>query len=212
MTVPDKDISDIQAFYNDIAEEFAADWYANDSLLPVLKRFIALLPPSPKVLDLGCGAGYESMRLKRLGAEVTGVDFSEKPLKIARERNPDIRFEIMDFRQLSPDLGLFDGIAAVASLIHIPGGELALVFSRMSAVLNSGGYILIIVVEGQGLSRERSFIEKGGKRYNRAFYLNDRAALSASAQPAGLAFYCEFDLPETLSSYGWKCFVYKKTD
>jgi predicted TPR repeat methyltransferase len=212
MTVPDKDISDIQAFYNDIAEEFAADWYANDSLLPVLKRFIALLPPSPRVLDLGCGAGYESMRLKRLGAEVTGVDFSEKPIQIAREKNPDIRFEIMDFRKLSPDLGPFDGIAAIASLIHIPGGELALVFSRMSAVLNAGGYMLIIVAEGQGLSRERSFIEKGGKRYNRAFYLHHRASLTAAAQPAGLAFYCEFDLPETLSGYGWKCFVYKKAD
>jgi len=41
---------DIQMFYNDISEEFANDWYENDSLLPVLKRFVSLLPQSPNVL------------------------------------------------------------------------------------------------------------------------------------------------------------------
>jgi len=64
---------DIQEYYNDISEEFAKDWYENDSMLPVLKEFISLLPSAPKILDMGCGAGYESMRLKHLGADVTGI-------------------------------------------------------------------------------------------------------------------------------------------
>ena len=79
---------DIQKFYNDIAQEFADEWYDNDSLLPILKQFIALLPPSPVILDLGCGAGYESMRLKKLGATVVGVDYSEEPIRIAKLNKP----------------------------------------------------------------------------------------------------------------------------
>ena len=200
---------DIQEFYNDIAQEFADDWNQNDSLLPLLKRFTALLPPSPRVLDLGCGAGYESMRLKSLGAEVVGVDYSEEPIRIAREKNPDIRFEIMDFRQLIPALGRFDGIIAVASLIHINDEELAQVFGNMKKVLSDDGYILIILVDGKGLSEERSFIEKSGKKYRRNFYLHTKESLTAAAGTEGICYFCELDLPDDHKVHGWKCFVLK---
>ena len=101
----------------------------------------------------GLRAGYESMRQKRLGAEVTGVDFSEEPIRIAREKNPDIRFEIQDFRYLSPELGCFNGITAVASLIHIPDNELDLVFGSMKSVLTENGFAMIIIVEGRASIR-----------------------------------------------------------
>jgi SAM-dependent methyltransferase len=202
---------DIQDFYNDIAMEFADDWYANDGLLPTLKQFLALLPPSPKVLDLGCGAGYESMRLRRLGAAVTGVDFSEEPIRIAREKNPDIRFEIGDFRYLSPDLGRFDGIAAIASLIHIPDSELELVFTSMKSVLTENGFAMIIVVEGQGLDQKRSFVERNSKKYRRNFYLHDRERLKTAAIHNGIQFHAAFDLPEELAQCGWTCFIFQRT-
>ena len=39
-----------------------------------------------RILDAGCGEGYLSRKLARLGAEVTGVDFSREMLAMARER------------------------------------------------------------------------------------------------------------------------------
>lgn len=203
---------DIQVFYNDIAREFADEWYPNEILLTVLKRFVAFLPPSPKVLDLGCGAGYESMRLKRLGAAVTGVDFSEEPIKIAREKNPDIRFEILDFRYLDPGLGRFDGVVAAASLIHIPDNELDLVFKSMKSVLTENGFAMVIFVEGQGLDPERSFIERNGKKYRRYFYLHDGKRLNTAAVNNGLQLFATFDLPEELAQFGWKCFVFQRQE
>jgi 2-polyprenyl-3-methyl-5-hydroxy-6-metoxy-1,4-benzoquinol methylase len=38
------------------------------------------------VLDLGCGAGENSVLLARLGATVTGIDISPKAIEVARER------------------------------------------------------------------------------------------------------------------------------
>lgn len=74
-------------FYNDTAQMWADNWYGNESLLPYLKKFLNFInKDNPKILDLGCGAGYESMRLKYLGAKVVGIDFSEKELEIAREK------------------------------------------------------------------------------------------------------------------------------
>ncbi|MEL4106379.1 class I SAM-dependent methyltransferase [Oscillospiraceae bacterium WX1] len=208
----DEDALGIQEFYNDIAQEFSEAWYANDSLLPTLRQFLALLPPSPHVLDLGCGAGYESMRLNKLGAKVTGVDISDEAIKIARQKNPNIRFEIQDFRKLSYDLGRFDGVAAIASLIHVDESELPDVLSGIKRVLNDNGYVMIMVVEGQGLSPERSFIEHGGKQYSRYFYLHDRNSISAAAYKAGLAFCEELELPNEHQEYGWKCFIFKMRD
>jgi predicted TPR repeat methyltransferase len=200
---------EIQEFYNDISADFAKDWYENDSLLPVLKYFISLLPQSPKILDLGCGAGYESMRLRHLGASVTGVDYSEEPIKIARQKNPDCRFEIMDFRMLSDDLGYFDGILAAAALIHISDYELGLVFQNMKKVLKESGYVLIMVIEGQGLSEERTFIEHKGKRYKRYFYLHNEDSLSKAAHNVGLEFSQLVELPDEHAKYGWKGYLFQ---
>ena len=37
-----------------------------------------------RVLDVGCGGGILSEAMARLGAQVTGIDLSEKPLKVAQ--------------------------------------------------------------------------------------------------------------------------------
>ena len=42
------------------------------------------LPPAAKILDIGCGGGLISEPMARLGATVTGIDASEKNIKIAK--------------------------------------------------------------------------------------------------------------------------------
>ena len=57
------------------------------------------------ILDMGCGQGRHSIELARRGFQVTGVDFSERLLKIAqnnaKEAGLDIRFLNRDCRNLS---------------------------------------------------------------------------------------------------------------
>ena len=54
------------------------------------------LPQHSKILDIGCGGGLISEPLSRLGAEVTGIDASEKNIKIAslhaKKNNLKIRY------------------------------------------------------------------------------------------------------------------------
>jgi 2-polyprenyl-3-methyl-5-hydroxy-6-metoxy-1,4-benzoquinol methylase len=201
--------SEIQRFYNDIAQQFADEWYGNEDLMPTLKRFIDLLNQNPKVLDMGCGAGYESMRLHKLGARVTGIDYSDEPIRIARERNPECQFEVMDFREIDQSLGVFDGIVAVASIIHIRDEELNIVFSNMKKVIRPEGLVMIVVVEGQGICEERSKIEIDGVQYNRPFYLHSKMRLNEVAKDTGFVYFDEMQISEELASYGWKCLLYK---
>ncbi|KNY27173.1 class I SAM-dependent methyltransferase [Pseudobacteroides cellulosolvens] len=201
--------SEIQKFYNDIAQQFADEWYANEDLLPTLKRFIDLLNPNPRVLDMGCGAGYESMRLYKLGARVTGIDFSDEPIRIARERNPQCKFQVADFRKLDESLGVFDGIVAIASIIHIRDEELELVFCNMKKVIKHEGLVMIVVIEGLGICEERSKIEREGVQYNRPFYLHSKMRLNEVADNIGFEYFDDMQLSEEQASFGWKCLLYR---
>ena len=48
------------------------------------------------VLDAGCGTGYLSKKLHDQGAHVTGVDFSERMIVIARGLHPGLDFRVDD--------------------------------------------------------------------------------------------------------------------
>ena len=140
-------------YYDDFAEMWAERWYANESLLPYLKQFVELLPKKARVLDLCCGAGYESMRLSKLGVNVVGADLSEKSIELARQHNPQIEFYIKDMLKSYADLGMFDGLACIAGLVHLPEDKMELAFKNMYEVLKDNSYLFIVVRNGDKITK-----------------------------------------------------------
>jgi len=59
-------------------------WDTNQSP-PELIRFITTHPPG-NALDLGCGTGTNAIELARNGWQVTGIDFINKPLRLAAKK------------------------------------------------------------------------------------------------------------------------------
>lgn len=201
----DQDI-ETRRFYDRLAEELADKWYDNAVLLPLIRRFVALLPSEPKVLDLGCGAGYESKRLALVGAEVVGVDYSSRSIAIARSRTPECRFEVMDFRQLDADLGWFDGVFASASLIHVPHEAIGDVFEQIANHLSPEGYVLVIVKDGEG-TRE-TWLTVDGRRFRRVLYLYTLEDLD-SAYPI-LVYQRDMTLSNELYDEGWRAYLFRR--
>jgi len=197
----------IKEFYNATAGEWAEKWYADETMLPLLRKFVALLQGRPRVLDAGCGAGYESMRLAGLGADVVGVDISEESIAIARARNADCRFELMDCRRLDRALGKFDGVASIALIVHIEEGELPLIFEGFKEVVRSAGFLFVAFVEGDGFSKEKSYVEINGEAYNRAFYLHPKSRIVETAKAAGFDFFEEWFLEKPMGQ--WKYLVFQ---
>ncbi|WP_299622424.1 class I SAM-dependent methyltransferase [uncultured Tateyamaria sp.] len=110
-----------------------------------LARFSACLPTGARVLDLGCGAGEPIARwFIAEGFRVTGVDFAEPMLAIARARWPDGDWRHADMKQL--DLAeTYDGIIAWDSFFHLRPDEQRTCIAHMARHLEPGGSLLLTV-------------------------------------------------------------------
>ena len=186
----------IREYYDKTAAEWAENGYSDESYLICQQEFLSMLPPGGRVLDLCCGAGYESGRIKAQGFDVTGLDFSGESLKIAQTRNPDIPFYQQDMLEDYSYIGLVDGIFLIAGLVHIETSRLSLAFQHMAKVLKPGGYALISVREGLGKLNEWSYREIDGESYDRNFIAHTLEELTTASK--GLFSYqCELstDMP-----------------
>src|SRR5580704_12310857 len=56
--------------------------------------FTFIIPPGLRVLEIGCGLGDLLAAVKP--ARGVGVDFSPEMVKLARERHPEIEFQVAD--------------------------------------------------------------------------------------------------------------------
>ena len=196
----------VKEFYDATAAQWAEKWYADAGMLPLLKEFLAFLPDRPRVLDLCCGAGYESMRLAQLGAQAVGLDISPASVAIAREKNPALSFFVGDMLEDYRHVGAVDGIVCIAGLVHIPETGARQAFLRMAQVLNPGGYVLLVVREGAGRLEMQSRVQVDGEEYDRAFYGYTLDALKARA--AGILEFVR-EIPEAGPSV-WRNYVFRK--
>lgn len=75
-----------------------------------------------RLLDAGCGTGALAVEAARRGATVVAIDVSPTLIGLAKERTPELPGPgQVDFRvgdMLSPELGAFDHVVAMDSLIH----------------------------------------------------------------------------------------------
>jgi len=198
-------------FYDLTAEKTAQEWYENDILMPTIEEFILLLPKNPKILDLGCGPGHETKRLATLGADVIGIDYSSECIRVAKERCPECKFEVMDFRNLDDSLGQFDGIFASGSLIHLDLDELPNVTRRISNILKQNGFFLMIIQDGEGINEKYSNLEVDGKILRRPVYCYTKDCVSGINQKTGLKFVKEGSLDKILIEQNWRNYIFKRS-
>jgi 2-polyprenyl-6-hydroxyphenyl methylase/3-demethylubiquinone-9 3-methyltransferase len=90
-----------------------------DGLAPLARK---------QVLDVGCGGGILSEAMARLGATVTGIDLSEKPLKVAQlhllESGLAVRYELISAEELQKtSSNSYDVVTCMELLEHVPDPE-----------------------------------------------------------------------------------------
>lgn len=97
-----------------------------------------------KVIDIGCGGGIlaESMALK--GGDVTGIDLSEKALKVAdlhsMESGVQVRYEKIAAEDMAArEAGQYDVVTCMEMLEHVP--DPASIVRACAALTKPGGWV-----------------------------------------------------------------------
>ena len=137
---------DLQRTYDAVADDYVAHVFDELKDKPFDRQLldqIAARAGGGVICDLGCGPGQVARHLHDRGANVIGIDLSPAMIDRARALTPGVRFETGDMRALNVADGAWQAIVAFYSIIHIPRGALAPVFSEMRRALAPGGFALL---------------------------------------------------------------------
>lgn len=162
---------DLKSTYNKIAEDWFKDHHQDTWWQEGTEKFLAELPKGATILDVGCGAGVKSRYLRDKGFKVTGVDFSEKLIEIAKRESPEISFNIIDIYKLDELDQTFDAVFAQASLLHISKNRIKEVLGKIKEKIHPNGFLYIAVkgIRDDGVQEEIKTENDYGYDYQRFF-------------------------------------------
>ena len=99
-----------------------------------------------RILDVGCGGGLLSEGMAVRGAQVTGIDLSEKPLSVARlhllESGQKVDYRKISVEALAEEMpGEFDVVTCLEMLEHVPNPSS--VVSACARLVKPGGQVFL---------------------------------------------------------------------
>ena len=105
--------------------------------------------PGKRVLDVGCGGGLLSEGMAVRGAEVTGIDLSEKPLGVAKlhllESGQKVDYRKVAVEQLATEMpGAFDAVTCLEMLEHVP--DPASIVAACARLVKPGGQVFFSTI------------------------------------------------------------------
>ena len=102
-----------------------------------------------KVLDIGCGGGILAESMAQAGAEVTGIDLSEKALGVARLHLLESGRQV-DYRETAAEdlaaeaAGQYDVVTCMEMLEHVP--QPASTIAACAALVKPGGHVFFSTI------------------------------------------------------------------
>lgn len=101
------------------------------------------------VVDIGCGGGILAESMARKGANVTGIDLSEKALKVADlhslESGVQVRYEMISAEELADrEPARYDLVTCMEMLEHVP--DPAAVVKACAALVKPGGHVFFSTI------------------------------------------------------------------
>jgi SAM-dependent methyltransferase len=163
------------AFYEANAEKYADATMPFDTVVRIA-WFASLLRPDARVLDAGCGSGRDLIHLKAARLRPSGLDISPSLVAIAR-RNSLVSVTIGDLRTPPFPPSSFEGVWAMASLLHLEPGETTGALTALRELLVPGGVLFASVKRGRGRVCDRD---------GRWFTLHDETGWAKHLRRAGL--------------------------
>lgn len=140
--------------YNEFGWNYYPEIFGQQLLVWLQRRGI-----QPKTaMDLACGTGVLCQILQESGIQAAGMDFSAGMIHIARQRNPEISYEVADMITFCPETQ-YDLVTCTGDAInHIPAlSDVEKIFQNVYAYTAPGGYFVFDILNEQEVSDSEPF-------------------------------------------------------
>ena len=154
----------VRATYGVVAASYARELSDELDGLPferwLLDR-VAVAARGLPVVAAGCGPGRGSAPRAAAGADARGLDLSPEMVAEARQRHPDIHFEVGDLRQLMRPVAAagWGAVLGWYSLIHLAASELPGAVAALARPLAPGGLLVLGLHAGDDVRRMTNWFE-----------------------------------------------------
>ena len=176
----------------DPASEFRPLHEINPLRLGHIARIAGGLP-GKRVLDVGCGGGILTEAMARAGAEVTGIDLGDKPIKVAAlhamESGARVDYRLQSAESLADERpGHFDVVTCMEMLEHVP--DPASTVQACARLAKPGGWVFFSTINRNaksflfaivGAEYVLRLLPKGTHEYARFIRPSELVAMSRSA-------------------------------
>jgi len=140
--------------YNEFGWNYYPEIFGQQLLLWLQQHGI-----EPKTsMDLACGTGILCQLLHDSGIAASGMDFSSGMIKIARQGNPEIHYDVADMITYCPDKA-FDLVTCTGDAInHIPAlSDVEKIFQNVWRYTSPGGYFIFDILNEHEVSTSEPF-------------------------------------------------------
>lgn len=146
-----------------------------------------------RVIDIGCGGGILAESMAVRGADVTGIDLSEKPLKVAQlhllETGQKVDYRLVSAEQIAAEQPAgFDCVCCMEMLEHVP--EPISSIRAASQLVKPGGWVFFSTLNRNpksflfaivGAEYVLNLLPKGTHEYKRFITPSELAAMVREA-------------------------------
>jgi ubiquinone/menaquinone biosynthesis C-methylase UbiE len=151
--------------WNEAAEEWhgrSKQMWTKGSRKTVLPLFTQYVPKEGKILDAGCGDGYSSFSLAKLGCDVVGLDYSDEMIHKASEKEHEgLTFVQGDLCDLPFENASFRSVLAITSIEW--SGDPFKAIKEFHRVLVDDGILCVGILGPTAPPRGHSFDRLYGK-------------------------------------------------
>lgn len=188
-------------YYNEHGENYI-DTTGHLDMSHLYKRFLCHIKDGGRILDVGCGSGRDSIYFQKAGYQVTAFDGSITMVEHARKiLGKDV--SLCTFEDFETDQK-FDGIWAVASLLHVPRNDIDQIIKKFVGFLNHSGIFLMSFKE-----RDEDF-KAEGRRFT-CFNEPSMRKILALDEIEILEIFHSVDIRPGRDKEGWITGIVKKT-
>ena len=147
---------EVAQFWGNLGLKYEQAYSPDPALIAIVRRWLALMPPSSSVLECGCGTGVPIARtVTDFGYKYHGIDLAPGMAALCQKQVPQATTEVADMLRYDPSAErTYDGVVASLSHFELSPEQHVQMVRNFYKWLKLGGLLLVSTITRESGGQE----------------------------------------------------------